>query len=43
MDDSCSPTNGAKKFGNLFLKLFGTDSDDVTEEATTEAETTEAK
>lgn len=32
MDDSCSPTNGAKKFGNLFLKLFGTDSDDVTEE-----------
>lgn len=33
MDDSCSPNhNGAKKFGNLFLKLFGADTEDVTEE-----------
>ena len=32
MDDGGSPTTGMKKFSNRLMKLFGVDTDDVTEE-----------
>ena len=32
MDDGGSPTTGMKKLSNRLMKLFGVDTDDVTEE-----------
>ena len=39
MDDGGSPTTGMKKLSNRLMKLFGVDTDDVTEEEIRKART----